>query len=118
MEEVSRGIWIVMTGDEIKAKPHMVFDYQMLNENTYKDQYLLPDINTILKKVVKSKVYSKIDLKSIFHQVAIAEESIPWTIFFVLGRLYEWIVMPFGLKNDQQSSIERWMNDSEGRKIF
>lgn len=38
-------------GQETKGKSWMVFDYRMLNENTYKDQYSLPRINTILKKV-------------------------------------------------------------------
>nr|GEV23630.1 putative reverse transcriptase domain-containing protein [Tanacetum cinerariifolium] len=43
-----------------------------------------------------AKVFLKFDLKSGFHQVAIDEESIPWTAFLVPGGLYEWLVMPFG----------------------
>ncbi|GJR42807.1 Orf y [Tanacetum coccineum] len=65
------------TGREIKGKERMVFNYKSLNDNTYMDQYFLPG----------------------FHQVAMDEESIPWTTFLVLGGLYEWLVMPFGLKN-------------------
>ncbi|KAJ4781785.1 polyprotein [Rhynchospora pubera] len=88
-----------VTGKVIKGKERMVFNYMSLNDNTHKDQYSLPGINTILKKVGHSKIYSKFDLKSGFHQVAMAPESIEWTAFVVPGGLYEWLVMPFGLKN-------------------
>ncbi|GJU77457.1 Orf y [Tanacetum coccineum] len=87
------------TGREIKGKERMVFNYKSLNDNTYKDQYSLPGINTIIKRVGGAKIFSKFDLKSGFHQVAMDEESIPWTAFLVPGGLYEWLVMPFGLKN-------------------
>ncbi|GJZ71389.1 ORFIII-like polyprotein [Tanacetum coccineum] len=56
-------------------------------------------INTIIKRIRGAKIFSKFDLKSGFHQVAIDRESIPWTAFLVPGGLYEWLVMPFGLKN-------------------
>ncbi|GJW08831.1 Orf y [Tanacetum coccineum] len=87
------------TGAEVKGKERMVFNYRSLNDNTYKDQYSLPGINTIIQKVRNAKVFSKFDLKSGFHQVAMEEESIPWTAFLAPGGLYEWLVMPFGLKN-------------------
>ena len=87
------------TGEEKKGKEHMVFNYITLNDNTQKDQYSLLGISTIIKKVGNSRIYSKFDLKSGFHQVLMVEESIPWTAFFVPGGLYEWLVMPFGLKN-------------------
>ncbi|GJW02343.1 Orf y [Tanacetum coccineum] len=84
---------------EVKGKERMVFNYKSLNDNTYKDQYSLPGINMIIKRIGGAKIFSNFDLKSGFHQVAIDEESIPWTAFLVLGRLYGWLVMPFGLKN-------------------
>ncbi|KAJ3698966.1 hypothetical protein LUZ61_002671 [Rhynchospora tenuis] len=87
------------TGVETKGKERMVFNYRTLNDNTHKDQYSLPGINTILKKVGKSRIYSKFDLKSGFHQVAMDPESIEWTAFVVPNGLYEWLVMPFRLKN-------------------
>ncbi|GKC94678.1 hypothetical protein Tco_1160120 [Tanacetum coccineum] len=65
------------TGVETKGKERMVFNYRTLNDNTYKDQYSLPGINTIIQKVGNAKVFSKFDLKSGFHQVAMEEESIP-----------------------------------------
>lgn len=65
------------TGKEIKRKERMVFNYRTLNDNTYKDQYSLPGINTIIQKIGNANIFSKFDLKSGFHQVAMAEESIP-----------------------------------------
>lgn len=88
-----------VTGKEIKGKERMVFNYKRLNDNTEKDQYSLPGINTILKRVGQSTIYSKFDLKSGFHQVAMAPQSVEWTAFLVPSGLYEWLVMPFGLKN-------------------
>ncbi|GKA52523.1 hypothetical protein Tco_0745838 [Tanacetum coccineum] len=70
-----------VTGKEIKGKERIVFNYKSLNDNTYKDQYSLPGINTIIKRVGGVKIFSKFDLKSGFHQVAMDEESIPWTAF-------------------------------------
>nr|QJC63536.1 polyprotein [Cacao swollen shoot virus] len=88
-----------VTKKTIHGKERMVFNYKRLNDNTEKDQYSLPGIQTILKRVGNKKIFSKFDLKSGFHQVAMAEESIPWTAFWVPQGLFEWLVMPFGLKN-------------------
>ncbi|GKB65346.1 Orf y [Tanacetum coccineum] len=87
------------TGREVKGKESMVFNYKSLNDNTYKDQYSLPGINMIIKRIGGAKIFSKFDLKSGSHQVAMDKESIPWNAFLVPGGLYEWPVMPFGLKN-------------------
>nr|QEG78874.1 polyprotein [Bougainvillea chlorotic vein banding virus] len=88
-----------VTGQEKKGKERMVFNYKTLNDNTYRDPYSLPGINTIIQKVGRAKIYSKFDLKSGFHQVAMDPESIPWTAFLTPQGLFEWLVMPFGLKN-------------------
>ncbi|ABS76283.1 polyprotein [Bougainvillea chlorotic vein banding virus] len=88
-----------VTGEEKRGKERMVFNYKTLNDNTYRDPYSLPGINTIIQKVGRSKIYSKFDLKSGFHQVAMDPESIPWTAFLTPQGLFEWLVMPFGLKN-------------------
>ncbi|GJR29794.1 hypothetical protein Tco_1106026 [Tanacetum coccineum] len=69
---VNSGITIdPATGREIKGKERMVFNYKSLNDNTYKDQYSLPEINTIIKRVGGAKIFSKFDLKSGFHQVCL-----------------------------------------------
>ncbi|ATV81254.1 polyprotein [Grapevine badnavirus 1] len=88
-----------VTGKETRGKERMVFNYKRLNDLTNKDQYSLPGISTIMKKVGNSRIYSKFDLKSGFHQVAMHPDSIEWTAFWVPDGLYEWLVMPFGLKN-------------------
>nr|WPR16498.1 MAG: polyprotein [Yellow silver pine badnavirus] len=88
-----------VTGKEERGKERMVFNYRTVNDNTHKDQYSLPGMNTIIQRVGGSRIYSKFDLKSGFHQVAMHEDSIPWTAFVTPGGLYEWLVMPFGLKN-------------------
>ncbi|GJS40859.1 Orf y [Tanacetum coccineum] len=97
---VNSGITIdLVTRREVKGKERIVFNYKSLNDNTYKDQYSLPGINTIIKRIGGEKIFSKFDLKSGFHQVAMDEESILLTAFLVPGGLYEWLIMPFGLKN-------------------
>ncbi|CAL5349298.1 unnamed protein product [Camellia sinensis] len=53
----------------------------------------------IVNSVGHSRIYSKFDLKSGFHQVAMHPDSIEWTAFWTPLGLYEWLVMPFGLKN-------------------
>jgi len=107
-----------VTKKEIKGKERMVFNYRTLNDNTHKDQYSLPGINTILKKIGNSKIYSKFDLKSGFHQVAMDPESIPWTAFIVPGGLYEWLVMPFGLKNAPAVFQRKMDNCFKGTEDF
>ncbi|CDN68224.1 polyprotein [Grapevine Roditis leaf discoloration-associated virus] len=98
------------TGKETKGKERMVFNYKRLNDITHKDQYSLPGINTILKRIGNSKIFSKFDLKSGFHQVAMHPDSIEWTAFWVPDGLYEWLVMPFGLKN-APSIFQRKMDE-------
>nr|WCR39427.1 ORF3 [Pineapple bacilliform CO virus] len=88
-----------VTKKEKRGKERLVFNYKRLNDNTEKDQYSLPGISTILQKIGHSKIYSKFDLKSGFHQVAMHPDSVPWTAFWAINGLYEWLVMPFGLKN-------------------
>ncbi|WAK97196.1 polyprotein [Fatsia badnavirus 1] len=107
------------TGAEIKGKERMVFNYQRLNDNTEKDQYPLPGINTIIQRIARSKVYSKFDLKSGFHQVAMDENSIPYTAFTIPGLgLYEWLVMPFGLKNAPSIFQRKMDNCFKGTEAF
>ncbi|AVA17861.1 polyprotein [Birch leaf roll-associated virus] len=106
------------TGKEIRGKERMVLDYRSLNQNTHKDQYSLPGINTIVQRIGNAKVFSKFDLKSGFHQVTMDEESIPWTAFLTPDGLYEWLVMPFGLKNAPAVFQRKMDNCFKGTEEF
>ena len=77
----------------------MVVDYQALNEVTIKNKYPLPMINDLFDQLQGSKVFSKIDLRSGYHQLKIREKDIPKTAFTTRYGLYEYTVMSFGLTN-------------------
>ena len=77
----------------------MVVDYRPLNEVTIKNKYPLPMINDLFDQLQGAKVYSKIDLRSGYHQLKIREQDIPKTAFTTRYGLYVYIVRSFGLTN-------------------
>ena len=77
----------------------MVVDYHELNEVTIKNKYPLPMINDLFDQLQGAKVFSKIVLRSGYHQLKIREQDIPKAAFTTRYGLYEYTVMSFGLTN-------------------
>jgi hypothetical protein len=78
----------------------MCVNYRALNEVTIKNKYPLPRIEDLFDQLRGSSVFSKIDLRSGYHQLRIRPSDIPKTTFITKYGLYEFTIMSFGLTNE------------------
>lgn len=86
----------------IRKKPRMVINYKKLNDSIIFNGYFLPHKESLINWTRNKKIFSKFDCKSGFWQIKMNRESIPYTAFSTPQGHYEWLVMPFGLKNAPQ----------------
>jgi hypothetical protein len=77
----------------------LCIDYRALNKIKVRNWYLIPQIDNLLDQLTGAKYFSKIDLKSGYHQVTKEQTDVWKTAFKSKEGLFEWLVMPFGLTN-------------------
>ena len=77
----------------------LCMDYRRLNRVTTKNRYPLPRIDDLFDQLRGARVYSKIDLRTGYHQLRVREADIPKMVFRTQYEIFEFIMMPFRLMN-------------------
>lgn len=92
-----------------EQKYRLVIDYRKLNDKTIEDKYPLPNIDDILDKLGRAQYFTTLDLASGYHQVEMHPKDVEKTAFTIDRGHYEFLRLPFGLKNGP-STFQRLMD--------
>lgn len=85
-------------------------DYRALNSRTKEDRYPVPHIQEFSSQLVGSSIFSRIDLIKAFHQIPVHPDDIPKTALITPFGLFEYVRMPFGLRNSAQT-FQRFIDE-------
>ena len=84
----------------------LCIDYRKLNRVTVRNKYPLPRIEDLFDQLQGAQVFSKIDLRSSYHQLKIKTTDVPKIAFHTRYGHYEFLVMPFGLTNSSVAFMD------------